>query len=133
MGRWDGEAVINNYRATRDLKVATGEKVINDLVEKYGNRKIKALYSDLKLTNLETLKIRDRQEDEWARDYSWKAKEKVNKFLTKTMHRRLSDIIKDYKNNTDYDAIVDVEDYINEFGEYPLIVLNPKKSVVLKK
>lgn len=110
------------YETTKDLKVASAKKVVSDLLEKYGDTKIRDLG---KMSILDT----GYRVEEWDSDIEIGQKE-VQKFLKTQMHEKLDDITKQYIKEG-YDAIIDVEDA--SFSNYPIILLNPKESIKLKK
>lgn len=110
------------YETTKDLKIASAKKVVSDILEKYG---------DTKMRDLGKTSILDTGYEMSELDHNTETGQKeVQNFLKKQMHSRLDDITKQYIKEG-YDAIVDVEDA--NFSNYPIILLNPKESIKLKK
>lgn len=97
------------YTSDKKLKFLSADKATEYLVEKYGNKKIKDLFSEKKY---------DADYDEFA-----------NKFLSKTMKTKMSEIEEHFAK--EYDGIVDPEDSFRgrNYNIMPLILFNPKDKV----
>lgn len=121
------------YTAKKDLKVATGEKIAEDMLKKYGDKNIKQMYLDVrKAGNFEDY-VRTYDEDiDWSSKYNEYSKQKVNDFFREVSKTHIDDIIKEYADKK-YDAIVDVEDWVSGFATYPIILLNPEESIELER
>lgn len=125
------------YEASKDLKIATGEKVVRDLLDTYGNETLKQFAQDAKeIGDDPSLYIvPDRkgikESKQWYMRYQAEATDHVRTFLKDTLKEHQNEIVSKYLKDR-YDAIVDAEDwYAGSSFEYPLILLNPKKSVKL--
>lgn len=104
------------YTAKKDLKVATAKKIYDDIINKYGDVKIKDLYELTKDDYSETKNKVDRDSE-------------IDEFVTSIALAKKEDLTKYYAKN--YDAMVDMEDYASGYAEYPLILLKPIDSVDL--
>ena len=105
------------YEANKDLKVAM------DLLNKYGDQKIKNVFRDYE------------EKDEWGEENTTNIhRDSVRKFFQDTMKQHSSEIIENYKKQK-YDGIIDVEAWYHSggFAEYPVILLNPDNSISLIK
>ncbi len=134
----------------KDVKVAKGEKVIEDLIDKYGDKDIQEAY----LINKDTInRFQDRERrsdyiddeeygwDEVEKNDDWtkfdahysdkKAWDKARNFVWDTIEKHENEILSDYKSKG-YDAIVDPYDYIANIADMPIIVLDPAESVNTK-
>lgn len=110
------------YKANKDLKIATGKRVAMDLLNKYGDQKIKNVFRDY-----------EEEKDEWGEENTTNIyRDSVRKFFQDTMKQHGSEIIENYKKQK-YDGIIDVEDWYHSggFAEYPVILLNPKNNISL--
>lgn len=126
---------IYEYSAKKDLKVASGRKVAKDLLEKYGDTTIKQIAKDReKIGDLDRYVTPEERnsENKWMYDYAYQTRKKTNDFYKETMKTSLNDITKKYSKEG-YDAMVDVEDWISNVAEYPVIMLNPKRSMKKEK
>lgn len=124
------------YEAKRDLKVAKGETVVNDLLDKYGNESIKNLYKTVQKYSGTIDELFDDDsvidpEDLSEYQYIEYSKKIVAKFIGITMKTYGDAIVSDYRRRS-YDAIVDGEDWVMSHADYPIILLNPSDSVRLK-
>ena len=131
----------------KDVKVVKGQKVVEDLISKYGDTSIQEAY--LKDQDLRE-RFTDREErsnyindddygwddvdskDDWTKydqhsndEIAW---QKTRDFVWDVMAKHENDIVKDYK-DMGYDAIVDPFDYISNVADLPIIVLDPYESV----
>ena len=125
------------YEASKDLKIATGEKVVRDLLDTYGNETLKQFAQDAKeIGDDPSLYIvggrkEIKESKQWYMRYQAEATDHVRTFLKDTLKEHQNEIVSKYLKDG-YDAIVDAEDwYARSSFEYPLILLNPKKSVKL--
>lgn len=120
------------YTAIKDLKIADGKKVVDDVLNKYGDVRIKNIhntletYKNIDIPYLDENKIKKISEKE----YIHIIEKEYDSFIEDVMKTKMNDIIKDYKKKG-YDAIVDIEDM--KFADFPIILLNPKESIKLKK
>ena len=132
---------------TKDVKVVKGEKVVEDLISRYGDTSIQEAY----LIDQETrARLTDREErSDYIDDdnYGWddvfdnddftkvnqhdrdeSAWKKTRDFVWDVMAKHENDIVKSYR-DLGYDAIVDPYDYIANVADLPIIVLDPYESV----
>lgn len=123
------------YKANKDLKIVTGEKVVRDLLDTYGNETLKQFDKDVKEIGYNpTLYIvpdkKGRKEmKQWYMKYPGEAEAKVRTFLKDTLSKHMDEISAKYIKEG-YDAIVDAEDWYGDVEiQYPMILLNPKESV----
>lgn len=135
----DKSAPISSYAysAKKDLRVATGKKVANDLIDKYGDKHIKELYDDIQQIGVSDLKsytknFRVKNKDKFADDYLKDTHDQVKKFMNNTMNTHMDEIVDTYKKQG-YDAIVDVYDVVNELAHYPVVLLEPDHSIRLER
>ena len=134
---------IFNYKMSviKDLKVVPGKKVVEDILDKYGNVKVRNAYSLYKETDARnkdefTYGIRNKKfgKKKWAADQIVKAKNEVYDFFNNSIYKDKkinSELMKKYSKQG-YNAMVDAEDYFGGF-QYPLILFDSKKSVKVKK
>lgn len=108
------------YKAAKDLKIAGADEVLDHVMEKYGNTKLKNLYK--------TQKEFDGLEDN---DYFDSVNETVTKSLHIIMSEKMTDV-EDYFRKKGYDGFVDIEDY-GVFAQYPVILTTPINSLEFKK
>lgn len=119
------------YEATKDIKVASGKKVLNDLIETYGDEKTKRVFSESKeLGNVSFWYHNDLKK--WEKNYFIDSENVRSDFLKNVMKERQNEIIERYKKQG-YDAIVDVEDWYTGVADYPVLFLDPSRSMKLKK
>ena len=147
---------IYEYRleAMSDLTVATGQQVIGKLLKEYGSKSFARTYAEYerldlrnnryktygltaegntKLTENIQRELGDSTKEKWAglhaRRVEQKTRNEVHKLLYK--NQKISSEMRDYYAKKGYDAIVDMEDYLDGF-DYPLILLTPSNSVTVK-
>lgn len=133
------------YKAKRDLYVAGGHKVADYIIEKYGDAKVDEAYKVFrKLEQLPYVsKYRVERQggsklDQEFVDNVYKAYSDAEKWVSGFMNeslfndKKISSEIFDHFAKEGYDAIVDVEDWIGQIADFPIILLNPKESVELK-
>lgn len=125
------------YETTKDLKIATGEKVARDLLDAYGDKTLKQFYEDAnEIGNDPTRYIvpdkkGKKEKKQWYMTYQAEAAAKVTSFLKNTLSKHMDEISDKYVKEG-FDAIVDAEDwYGNTEFQYPMILLNPYRSVRL--
>ena len=124
---------------TQDIRVKRGEKVVEDLIKKYGDKDSDSLMKDLDTYSnvLKRYKDSEKRSDylEDFEDYDdekafnrysdeYSAQERLNKFVTDAMKKHLDEVVTDYKNQN-YDAIIDANDWIANIADMPLIMLDP--------
>lgn len=117
------------YKAKKDLKVASGKDVVDYAINKYGDELSKRRYRFLRDLGYEETKMYfdyDTKDGKMAQ-YT---KEAVRHAVKDIMKKNLNDITDTYIKKG-YDAIVDIEDM--DVADFPLIVLNPEDSMSLKK
>ena len=131
------------YEANKDLKVASEKNVVDYVFEKYGDKRLRDFYdnhNDMVLSYeifgdkkyFADLSKKDTQIIEAAQKMAFNQNTKeMGTFIhevfgnNKTMRE-----ISDHYTKLGYDAIVDIED--SGFADYPVILLDPEKSVKLK-
>lgn len=118
------------YETKNELKIANGKKVLNDLLDVYGDKKIKTLFADAE--KLGPLDYYQTKNGTWEREYIDNSNKERNKFLRDVMKENINDITEHYKKHG-YDGIIDVEDWYAGVAKEPVIILNPEKSIKLKK
>ena len=107
------------YKAKKDLKVATVDKLYSDIINKYGDTEIKELYKETKDNYSKTGPLSERRDTD----------DTINKFVYDIATAKKEELAKHYSKN--YDVMVDMEDYIGNSAMYPLILLKPIDSVKL--
>jgi hypothetical protein len=109
------------YEAKRDLRVASGERVVKDIVSKYGNKSLQTVIDDYMNSKYDRLDS----------DSKATLDSTIEQVYESFMQKHGNDILSDYKKQG-YDAIVDPADWIGGIAEYPVILLNPNDSIKLK-
>ena len=107
------------YEAKKDLRVVSGERVVNDIVDKYGDKNSKYLLKNLMAGKLN--KYDNIDEIELYAEI----------ICESFMDEHGDEIISNYKNQG-YDGMVDPTDWVAGISEYPIILLNPSTSIDLK-
>lgn len=127
------------YETSKDLKIATGEKVVHDLLQTYGDKTLRQFAQDAKEIGADPSRYivpgrkGVKESKQWYMQYQGEATDHVRTFLKDTLKEHGNEIVSKYLKDG-YDAIVDAEDwYADSSFEYPLILLNPRKSVKLVK
>lgn len=129
------------YESTKKMRVATGKKVVDHLIEKYGDTTYSQFIKDRNLAesirtaelDYNTGKVRkylSKKDEKWLESFKDSAYDKTEKFIRDNLKNNMDDIVKDFKSKG-YDAIIDAEDL--GFTNYPVIILEPNKSLKLKK
>ena len=132
---------------TQDVRVKRGEKVVEDLINKYGGKDADTLMADL--NNRKDLEKRfkdaesrlnyiedydgensDNDFDEWTKQIA--SNSRLDKFVTDTLSKHVDDVISDYKKQNKYGAIVDPNDWISNMADMPLIMFDPKANTSKK-
>lgn len=121
------------YKATKDLKVATGEKIIKDLVNKQGSKLLKEYINEIEPEFGNNMKrygnivegIDASESDEFVKLYDKQLKEDYNK-IRSYFDNNIDTISKEYIKQG-YDAITDIED--SGYADLPIVLLNPKDSI----
>lgn len=128
-------------KLTHDIRVKRGEKVVEELIEKYGGKNTEQLRSDL--ANRKELSKRfsdaesrskyiddfdgiymDKELDEWVKQNT--SRDRLDSFVTDVMKKHSEEVISSYKNQKKYDAIVDPNDWVSNMADTPLIVFDPE-------
>lgn len=124
---------------TQDVRVKRGEKVVEDLIKKYGDKDSDSLMKDLDTYNNVLKRYKDAEgrsdyfnnfdnfyddkaTDRYINDSD--AQRRLDEFISNVMEMRLDEITTDYKNQN-YDAIIDANDWIANIADMPLILLDP--------
>lgn len=127
---WQKPMSSYSYSSKKDLTVATGKQVLEDILQTYGDTKINTLFKDAKEVGSSSM-YDERNLSKCEKKYFEDANKEMSKFLIDTMHNNKDEIVKKYLDKK-YDAIVDVEDWYHGVAEYPIIMLDPGKSIRLK-
>lgn len=135
------EKYMYELTAKKDLKVANGEKVTQHIIDTYGDKSIKEAYSEytrLGGRHMDDFKLSRDKKQAWMKNYKDGLSTKVSSFLNKTLfdsNLKTTKIgeIGDHFKKQGYDAIVDAEDFVGGLADYPLILLDPSKSVKISK
>lgn len=119
----------------KDIRVASGEKVAKDLIDAYGDAAMREMYDYVRkysdyASNLGFGKRPKAQRE--AVDYVEKTSSAVTNFFKNTMSAHMDEISKKYSNEK-YDAFVDAEDWAGGYYDYPLILIEPSKSMKLER
>ena len=134
-GAMDTPASLFVYSAKKDIRVASGEKVAKDLIDAYGDAAMREMYDYVRkysdyARNLGFGKRPKAQRE--AVDYVEKTSSAVTNFFKNTMSAHMDEISKKYSNEK-YDAFVDAEDWAGGYYDYPLILIEPSKSMKLER
>lgn len=105
------------YSAKKNLRIASGKKVCDDLVSKYGDKNIKELHELLK--------------DSYGFEDAESNRTEIQDFMSNTIKTYGNEILSDYKSQH-YDGFVDAEDWVGGFAEYPVVLIDPKTSLKFK-
>lgn len=130
-----------DYTAVRDMKVAKGQEVMQYMVNRYGDVKMKDLYDDYNVSrgrNITTtysymakdVKLR------WMAEHKEQVESIMTRFAGDHMgnsynNGKSSSEVIDYFAKKGYDAMVDPEDATHY--QYPLIVFSPSKTTKITK
>lgn len=123
------------YSSSKDLKVATGKKVVEHIIDKYSNTKYKQLLDDLELAGYSyepgvfDPNYRN-PEDNWIHEFNEKGSDKIHDEVSHFMKYHGDKVVSDFK-ELGYDAIIDVEDM--RIADYPVIILNPSESLKMER
>ena len=126
---------------TQDVRVKRGEKVVEDLINKYGGKNAKELMNDLsnrkKLTERfadaesrsnyiddPDIKYMIEETDEWGKQVA--SRDRLDDFVTDVMTKHADEVISEYRNQKKYDAIVDPNDWVSNMSDMPIIMFDPK-------
>lgn len=140
------------YKGQKDIRVADADEVLNYVVDKYGGKYEKQLLQDVQrarkfsdvlkalnitglgtaadiavanyLSNTAPMELRS-----FVKSQLWDGS--TSKGKKAYADNKQGEILK-YYSDLGYDAIVDVEDYLSGY-EYPMIMIEPKKSISVKK
>lgn len=134
-GATDTPASLFVYSAKKDIRVASGEKVAKDLIDVYGDTAMREMYDYVRkysdyAWNIGVGKHPKAQRE--AADYVHKASSAVTEFFKNTMSAHMDEISKKYLNEK-YDAFVDAEDWAGGYYDYPLVLIEPSKSMKLER
>lgn len=132
------------YQAKKDLKVAQSKEVYDYIAEKYGKGAVKSfdeLDAEMKFLSAANgidpigLNKIDKALVKNACDNYFKGRSEVYHFLNDTlyMNKSINDDVMKHFEKAGYDAIVDVQDQLGGIADYPVIVINPEKSMKLVK
>lgn len=133
---------VDTYEFTKDIKIANSSEVLDYLVNSYGDTKTKDFYKS-GLSNGEMVAMNKYFKRKGSEISTGKLNE-VKEYVTsgsKALNKLANDYLSDpdlsprtleYFQKKGYDAIVDAEDYISGFTRYPVIVLNPEKTMKKK-
>lgn len=112
------------YKSVKDLKVANYDTVMNSIMSKYADEKIKNLKSMIDdydgIQNLYS-------SNSAASSVMTASRLEFDKFIRSHISDISSDLVK-----SGYDAFLDIED-ARGFAEYPVVLINPKNSIKLIK
>lgn len=131
---------LYELEATKNLKVAKGRKVLERLVDQYGDTEVRNAHKEVnRLKTWDNYQkifngLDDHTNDKyWIYDRVSKNNEKVNRFVHDTLYdKNISEEVFKYYRDKGYDAIVDPEDYLDGYY-YPMILLNPESSTSKKR
>lgn len=110
------------YQASKDLRLASGKKVCDYMLEKYKDLQV----SDILREDTNRMAYRDNMPKQYKNE-----SDDVRHRFDKIMREHKNEIADDFV-KMNYDAIVDIEDWMSSTYELPIIMLNPKASVKLK-
>lgn len=117
------------YKANKDLKVASGKDVTEYAINKYGDKITKQLYRALEsLGYMDTYMFFDR--DTEAGKEIDEVQSQLSSAVRNIMEKNINDVANTYIKKG-YDAMVDIEDW--GYADFPLVVLNPENSLTLEK
>jgi hypothetical protein len=128
-----------NYKASRNLKIATGDDVMRKAIEIHGNKKLDSIYEDYRMQQgkMEISRIIARDETKrWMSDHNEEVAEQLNNFARDVMHNSsqyknglTKNNLTEYFSSKGYDAMVDIEDAFHH--NFPLVIFKPKDSMTL--
>lgn len=128
----------NVYKYQNDIVQVFGQKKAKELLNKYGDKKIKDLDYDPGLLdelidpNSEVFSSKELKKNKWLADYL-----DVGRVIVNNASNRIavgkdterSDAFYEHMKKLGYDAFVDPLDSTTGFTDYPLVLLDPKKTV----
>lgn len=137
------KVLSTEYKALKDLKIANAETVIDHLLQKYGDKKVKTLYDDSRMIyekydTYDSIEIRKnevssnpdlhvtKKDAKLIDNYNERTHKYIRDFLKLYNESHMSDLEKHFTEKG-YDGIVDIEDY--GFTKYPVILFNPDKKM----
>lgn len=131
-----GEPIsLFEYEAKKKLRIASGEKVVNDLIDSYGDSSIREMYDYVhkyrNTVNEMNRRTASKVQKE-AASYVEKSSSTLDKFFADAIKLHMDDISNRYSKEK-YDGFVDAEDWATKFAEYPIVIINPKESMKLKR
>lgn len=124
---------------TQDIRVKRGEKVVEDLIKKYGDKDADSLMKDLDTYSNVLKRYKDSEKrsdylenfDDYDDEKAFNryldensAQGRLDKFVTDAMKKHLDEVVADSKNQN-YDAIIDANDWIANIADMPLVLLDP--------
>lgn len=120
------------YETKKDLRVVSGKKVVDDLLDKYGNISIDDKNTLKRFIHTEYQQVMTSPDT----DYKIKSKyysefNKAHGLINLLMKDHGQDLMTNYKQEG-YDAMIDYEDWLLGY-QYPVIFLNPTDSLTLVK
>lgn len=139
--KFGDDIYLHELQSTKQMKVAHGQDVVNYITEKYGDKSTKSAIRFMKDTKhpLEpyaTYEYTEKYKGSKAAEYANKRIKAGEDFIKKSMKNEsiTNDTFRHFSKKG-YDAIHDPEDNYLGAGrfEYPVIILNPKKSVKTKR
>ncbi len=129
---------VDTYKFSKDVKVAGSKEVFDYLVKEYGDTKVKDFYkSNITSDDLRNLadfvdhRTFNNQRAQETAKYVSDGKDMLRNLANENLFRdtKTSSKTYDHFSKQGYDAILDIEDYIQGFTNYPLIILNPSNSM----
>lgn len=130
---------VLEYESIKNLKVANGRAVTEYIIDKYGDTSVKNAYElfgkrgggDEYYIPFGSISKTDKKIVQAFNKPIKEGTDEVYKLLKDTMfsNKKTQSKIIDHFAKRGYDAIVDAEDAFTSVAEYPLILLDPKRSV----
>lgn len=117
------------YEPKGKIKVRNGKTVTQDILNKYGDKSINEFYNDYYKYSLDGGYKPHGKKEKWAKEYGTAMTEQVRDTLNKFSDD--DSMLKEYAKKG-YDAVVDPLDS-SDIAAYPIIALNPSKSLKKKK
>ena len=135
---------VFQYTAVKDIRIASEKKVVDHIIENYGDKSLKDAFdklqkyqhtmnvlSDYKLTNRKEFTKKDEKLLKKVEKNMEMAKDIVYDFLQKSFitDRSINDKVISSFRKMGYDAIVDIQDSLTGIADFPVMLLNPKNAI----
>lgn len=132
---YDKPVSLFMYSAKKDLRIASGEKVAADIIDAWGDSKIKEMYEHVRkygdvVNNVDYRTVSKKQLD--AMNYTYESEQRIRPFFYAAITTHMKDLTDKYSKEN-YDGFVDVENWFGGMADYPVVLINPRNSMKLER